>query len=222
LIASHSNSDDKLHFNQRLLAGSFSGFCTQTIIYPLEFIKTRLIIAQTGQYHGIMNSVVQIYRTQGLISFYRGYLPSVIGTVPTVAINLSVYEVSRRYWLLDCERLFVNCSVRIAIQTFRNYCMQQGMEESKFKKLIFIGSSVISCFVSAFVTYPLFFVRTKMQIQEQNVSLTDIVRSIRRKHGVSGFYRGFTVNFVKSVPSITITYVFYEYMREKLGAESER
>lgn len=99
--------------------------------------------------------------------------------------------------------------------------MNQGMEESKFKKLIYISSSIISCFVSALVTYPLFLVRTKMQIQEKERTLTEIVQSVVQKRGLSGFYHGFTVNFVKSVPSITITYVFYEYMREKLGAQVE-
>lgn len=96
IIASKSNfnSDEHLHFNDRLLAGSFAGFSTQTIIYPLEFIKTRLIISQKDQYSGAWDTVYRIYRSQGIVAFYRGYLPSVFGTVPTVAINLSVYEVS--------------------------------------------------------------------------------------------------------------------------------
>jgi len=56
-------------------------------------VKTRLAVSTTGQYNGIFDCAKKIFRTDGIRSFYRGYVANVIGIIPYAGIDLTVYEV---------------------------------------------------------------------------------------------------------------------------------
>lgn len=57
-------------------------------------MKTRLALGKTGEYVGIIDAANKIIRQEGPKSFYRGYIPNMLGVVPYAGIDLAVYEVS--------------------------------------------------------------------------------------------------------------------------------
>lgn len=59
-IRGDSGSD--LSIQQRFLAGAFAGVVSQTVIYPMEVLKTRLVLGQTGDHRGIMHCFRKILR----------------------------------------------------------------------------------------------------------------------------------------------------------------
>ncbi len=59
-----------------------------------KVLKTRLALGRTGQYAGIMDSAKNIFKKEGLIAFYKGYVPNMLGIIPYAGIDLAVYEVS--------------------------------------------------------------------------------------------------------------------------------
>lgn len=61
------------------MAGACAGGISQTIIYPLEVLKTRLALRKTGQYKGILDAAIKIHANEGMCSFYRGYVPNILG-----------------------------------------------------------------------------------------------------------------------------------------------
>ena len=65
--------DDKRQMTiyERFVAGACAGAVSQTAIYPLEVLKTRLALRKTGQYKGMFDAGRKIYHTEGLRSFYR-------------------------------------------------------------------------------------------------------------------------------------------------------
>ena len=80
---------------ERFLAGSFAGAVSQSTIYPLEVLKTRLALRRTGEFQGATDAFRKIYtREGGVKAFYRGFLPNVMGILPMAGIDLAVYEVS--------------------------------------------------------------------------------------------------------------------------------
>ncbi len=91
------NSNRELHIYERFLAGSIAGGISQTVIYPMEVLKTRLCLRKTGQYGGIVDASKQILTQEGLKSFYRGYLPNLLGIIPYAGIDLAIYEVINIY-----------------------------------------------------------------------------------------------------------------------------
>ena len=54
-----------------------------------------MVLRTTGQYHGILNCAKQVYKHEGLTSFYRGYLTNLLGIIPYAGIELTTYEVRR-------------------------------------------------------------------------------------------------------------------------------
>lgn len=44
------NSKKELRIEERFIAGSIAGAFSQSVIYPLEVIKTRLALRKTGEY----------------------------------------------------------------------------------------------------------------------------------------------------------------------------
>ncbi|CEF69829.1 EF-hand domain and Mitochondrial carrier protein family and EF-hand domain pair and Mitochondrial substrate/solute carrier repeat and Mitochondrial carrier domain-containing protein [Strongyloides ratti] len=74
---------DELTIYERLIAGSTAGAVSQTLIYPMEVLKTRLALRRTGQLeNGLVNFSIQMYKTEGLRAFYKGYIPNLLGIIP--------------------------------------------------------------------------------------------------------------------------------------------
>lgn len=126
---------------ERFLAGACAGGVSQTAIYPLEVLKTRLALRKTGQYNGIFDAAYKIFRTEGLRSFYRGYIPNMLGIIPYAGIDLAVYETLKK-----------------------KYLQQQGSTEQP-GILVLLACGSASSTLGQVCSYPLALVRTRLQAQ---------------------------------------------------------
>lgn len=57
-------------------------------------LKTRLALRKTGQYSGMVDCAFKVYKNEGPATFFRGYIPNIIGIIPYAGIDLCIYEVS--------------------------------------------------------------------------------------------------------------------------------
>ena len=74
LIQRVKGSQD-LSLGERFMAGSTAGAISQTIIYPLEVLKTRLALRRTGQLNkGLVHFASKMYKSEGMMCFYKVYL----------------------------------------------------------------------------------------------------------------------------------------------------
>jgi solute carrier family 25 phosphate transporter 23/24/25/41 len=71
---------------QKLICGSLAGFLSQSAIYPLEVLKTRLALRKTGQYSSMFDCVRKIYKFEGMKAFYKGYFINTIGILPAAGV----------------------------------------------------------------------------------------------------------------------------------------
>lgn len=221
---------------ERFLAGACAGGVSQTAIYPLEVLKTRLALRKTGQYSGILDAAYKIFRTEGARSFYRGYVPNMLGIIPYAGIDLAVYETLKKKYLKT----------------------QQGTDQQP-GILVLLACGSTSSTLGQVCSYPLALVRTRLQAQGERererakcfVSCTNRVifllviavnraattttvaplasgqpttmvgtfRHIIKTEGVLGLYRGITPNFIKVLPAVSISYVVYEYSSRALGVK---
>lgn len=196
-----NNSTRDLSIYERFVAGSVAGGVSQTIIYPLEVLKTRLALRKTGQYYGIVDAAKKIYRREGLKSFYRGYVPNLLGIIPYAGIDLAVYE------------------------TLKNYYVHRNMNSENPGVLLLLGCGTASSTCGQIASYPLALVRTRLQAQAiltspehaQSMTMMGVIRTIIAREGFFGLYRGITPNFMKVAPAVSISYVVYERCRQTLG-----
>lgn len=190
---------------ERFVSGSAAGCMAQSVIYPLEVLKTRLVLRKTGEYSSVFDCIGKIIKREGYRAFYKGYLPNVLGIIPYAGTDLAVYETLKRF-----------------------YMKRHNMDEvPSIPILLMCGTT--SSIIGQLVSYPLALIRTRLQAQEvpmnyaQKDTMTKLMRNIWEHEGVRGLYRGLIPNIIKVVPAVSISYVVYEKMKKRLrDRERER
>lgn len=76
------------NFTNFLLA-SISGLISQTICYPLDTIRRRMIIKKNKNIKNVFNSII---RNEGFLSFYKGMTTNIIKIVPNNSIRFVTFE----------------------------------------------------------------------------------------------------------------------------------
>ncbi|XP_026102481.1 calcium-binding mitochondrial carrier protein SCaMC-3-like isoform X3 [Carassius auratus] len=190
-----SKEGGTLKVQERFVAGSLAGATAQTVIYPMEVLKTRLTLRKTGQYSSVADCAKQILQKEGVLAFYKGYLPNMLGIIPYAGIDLAVYETLKNAWL----------------QRYSEGSPDPGV-------LVLVGCGTASSTCGQLASYPLALIRTRMQAQASvkgapQLSMLTLFRSIVAQDGVVGLYRGIAPNFLKVIPAVSISYVVYEHMR---------
>ncbi|XP_033961237.1 mitochondrial adenyl nucleotide antiporter SLC25A24-like [Pseudochaenichthys georgianus] len=194
-----SSEGQKIETHKRFVAGSLAGATAQTSIYPMEVLKTRLTLGKTGQYTGMFDCAKKILRKEGIMAFYKGYVPNLVGIIPYAGIDLAVYETLKNTWLTHHTKDSANPGV-----------------------LVLVACGTISSTCGQLASYPLALVRTRMQAQASldttdQPSMSNLMKKIVAKDGFFGLYRGILPNFMKVIPAVSISYVVYEYMKTGLG-----
>lgn len=142
-----------------------------------------------GAYKSILDGTRQLYRSEGLLGFYRGLVPSIFG-VSHGALQFMAYE---------------------QLKIYRGHSFdggQKGLRAADFLVLsglakIFAGSA----------TYPYQVVRARLQMYDadstyQNAS--DVIAQVWKKEGFAGFYKGLGPNLLRVMPSTWVTFLVYE------------
>ncbi|CAH1786844.1 unnamed protein product [Owenia fusiformis] len=192
--------DRELSTIDRFCAGSSAGAISQSAIYPMEVIKTRLALRKTGQYKGIIDCACKLYQTEGLKCFYKGYLPNLIGIIPYAGIDLAVYETLKKLYI------------------------SHHPKDPDPGILVLLTCGTLSSTCGQLSSYPLALVRTKLQAQAntgvgKGDTMVGLFKHILRTEGPIGLYRGITPNFMKVAPAVSISYVVYEHVRKSLGVQ---
>jgi len=183
----------------RLGAGAAAGITSVTVTYPLDLIRTRLSVqtSQNFKYNGIANCAIVIVRSEGLLALYKGVFPTVLGIAPYVGLNFMCYE------------------------TMKSFVRKNINPNPTTIQLLTCGG--IAGAVAQTITYPLDVLRRVMQMQGFSAqypvygTLWNAVTRIYRTDNIRGFYKGLVPNYLKVVPSISISFVTYEKLKKLLG-----
>ncbi|XP_057866389.2 calcium-dependent mitochondrial ATP-magnesium/phosphate carrier protein 2 isoform X1 [Cryptomeria japonica] len=183
----------------RLFAGGTAGAIAQTVIYPMDLLKTRLqTYASDGSKIPRLSKLSKdIWVHEGPRAFYRGLLPSILGIIPYAGIDLAAYET-----LKDMSEKYI-------------------LKDREPGPLVQLGCGTISGALGATCVYPLQLIRTRLQAQPLNSpsryeGMSDVFWKTLRHEGLIAFYKGLVPNLLKVVPAASITYIVYEKMKKVL------
>ncbi|XP_008067856.1 calcium-binding mitochondrial carrier protein SCaMC-1-like [Carlito syrichta] len=193
-------SFDGVHLGipERFISGSMAGATAQTCIYPMEVLKTRLAVGETGEYSGIIDCGKKLLKQEGVKVFFKGYIPNLLGIAPYTGIDLAVFELLKNYWLEHYTGNSVNPGI-----------------------MILLGCSTLSHTCGQLASFPLNLIRTRMQAEAPlekgaTTSMIQLIRDIYNKEGKRGFFRGITPNIIKVLPAVGIGCVAYEKVKPLL------
>lgn len=184
------------------LSGGLAGGTATTILYPIEFLRTRLAMdigsGATRQYSGMGDILVKTVRTDGVSGLYQGYGVALGGVFVYRALHLGGYDLCKRE-LLSRKRDTPSKQLSLAER--------------------FVVAQAVSL-VAGTICYPIDSVRRRMMMQA-GMSPTERLytnswhcfRAILAKEGLGGFYLGIGPNLVRSFGGALLL-VAYDFCKE--------
>lgn len=195
-----AREDGELTVPRRLAAGACAGMTATALTHPLDTLRLRLALPNSG-YTGLSNAFVTIIRSEGVGALYKGLAPTLVGIAPYAALNFASYDLLKR-------RLYNNKNSNIP--------QQQNPAAN-----LAIGG--LAGTVAATVCYPLDTIRRRMQMKgTMYENQVHAFVQIWRNEGFKGFYRGWAANTIKVVPQNAIRFVSYEALKSMLGVKKAR
>jgi solute carrier family 25 (adenine nucleotide translocator) protein 4/5/6/31 len=173
------------------VAGGLSGATTTTLLYPTEFLRTRLALdvgrrrttttttsttkrpSSTStssfpgqqpirQYRGMKDIVVEVLRTDGIKGMYQGYGISLGGSVVYRLLYLGGYDAAKEEVLLWKHRARPIQDERVFVVTDRNPINPNSVDMTWTER--FVLAQVVSLSAGT-VCYPIDSVRRRMMMQ---------------------------------------------------------
>lgn len=212
---------------------------------PIWVIKTRLMsqISSTSknghpktpwQYTSTLDAARKMYKTEGILSFYSGLTPALLG-LTHVAVQFPAYEFLRRK--------FTGKGMGVTAE---------GDTKSHFAGVL--SASVLSKILASSATYPHEVIRTRLQTQQRSAPSASVeyaafrgglegsehtpgtivtkanavtprykgivttFKTILREEGWRAFYAGMGTNMMRAVPAAATTMLTYEIIIRQLNS----
>jgi len=204
----------------KLFCGSCAGLSAVIITYPLDIIRARLAFQVKGEaiYGGVMDTIRSIRLHEGgTRGLYQGIIPSFLGMAPYAGLSFSSFEMLKT----------------LALDTFPDYlgtpCPQTagGLVLIMPAKLVCGG---LAGAVAQTISYPFDVVRRQMQLsgmihsKDQVVAMRSwlkVLIAVYKKNGLwRGVYRGLSVNYLRIMPMVAISFTAYETTKQAFGLDT--
>ncbi|KAM5352598.1 hypothetical protein ACJ41O_005320 [Fusarium nematophilum] len=249
LLGEHYDNKNLINFWSSIVAGASSTIVTN----PIWVIKTRLMsqsnihhhdphdhsalypkagstpttrptLHSPWHYRSTIDAARKMYTSEGMISFYSGLTPALLG-LSHVAVQFPTYEYLKT--------------------RFTGQGMGEAPAEGEGAHVLgILSASILSKILASSATYPHEVIRTRLQTQRRPVAGEEFVQgmgvnatgprvpraatpkyqgvvhtfqTILREEGWRAFYAGLGTNMMRAVPAATVTMLTYEYVMRQLN-----
>jgi solute carrier family 25 (mitochondrial adenine nucleotide translocator), member 4/5/6/31 len=194
------------------VAGGLAGGTATTVLYPTEFLRTRLALdlgKSNRQYRGMWDVTTQILGSDGIRGLYKGYGISLVGSVVYRLLYLGGYDAVKIEW-----QFWKQHQLQRKQQTGNN--VVDGTAMTWMERLI---SAQVVSLLAGTMCYPIDSVRRRMMMQAGKPLHEQLYHNslqcfaiIWKREGIQGFYLGFGPNILRSVGG-ALTLVAYDGLR---------
>lgn len=213
----------KLSNLQLISAGSLAGGLSLVMAYPIDIVRARYMVQQGKGQTNLIDAVRSMYRLEGARSFSRGLVPSLLGTLPYTGIGFTLNE-RFKFWMRELLHGRSDPSEDIATQA----------QLHPFAK--FLCSYLAAC-IAQTCTYPMDTIRRRIQtdgfvsgpgagregakgaVQLRYTGVVTTARIIMAHEGWRGFFKGVSVNWMRSPLATGISLTAYDVLKEVMGVE---
>lgn len=186
--------------------GACAGVGAQSILYPLEVVKTRVCVSRNSELQGGVRGIVKdAYRQGGIKEFYRGFAPNMVGIVFYRGLELGIYS-----------------SIQQSVMMYRMKWLDMSRHDATLNVAEVGVAGMIASTIAQTVTYPLNVVRTRLQTQgtqyrtkRYNGTIDCFVKVVKQK-GVKALFSGLTANYLKAVPASATAFIVFEKVQNML------
>ncbi|GAA0175164.1 hypothetical protein Leryth_013350 [Lithospermum erythrorhizon] len=184
-----TGKDGELSVIGRLAAGACAGMTSTFVTYPLDVLRLRLAV-EPG-YKTMTQVALNMLREEGILSFYSGLGPSLIGIAPYIAVNFCAFDL-----------------------------LKKSLPEKYQKRTeATVAISLMSATIATLTCYPLDTVRRQMQMRGSPYNtIFDAIPGIVARDGLVGLYRGFVPNALKTLPNSSIRLTTFDTVKRLIAA----
>lgn len=179
--------------HQRMMVGSIAGVVGTSIIFPVDTVKTR--VQASNLRTGVYRTIRSMLGKEGMLGFYRGLLPALIGTGPEKAVKLAVNDVARSWLSPNASEI-------------------TGTQQ--------VLAGAIAGVSQACVSTPNEMVKLRMQLMEAEVArgmprmnTLQVIREL----GFRGMFRGFGATLARDLPYNVVFFPLYSTTKAWLCAD---
>ncbi|AAS53517.1 AFR146Wp [Eremothecium gossypii ATCC 10895] len=171
-----------------VFAGAIAGACTSYVLTPVELVKCKLQVSNlTGvsgpRYTAVLPTLRAIVKQNGLGGLWQGQSGTFIRESAGGAVWFTAYEVLKG-WL----------------------ARRRGSTENTVWELLASGAGAGAAFHASI--FPADTVKSTMQTE--HLGLGPAVRTVLKKHGPTGFYRGVGITLLRALPANAVIFYVYE------------
>lgn len=206
----------------KLICGSLAGLTAVLITYPLDMIRARLAFQVKGEaiYDGIIHTIQSIRHLEGgTRGLYQGIVPTILGMAPYAGLSFSSFEMLKNF----------------ALDTFPDLLGKPCPQNTGGVVLILPAKLVCGGLAGAIaqtISYPLDVVRRKMQLSGMVVKHQEavipyprgwlrVLVDVYQENGVvRGLYRGMSINYIRIMPTVAISFATYETAKQAFGLDT--
>lgn len=172
-----------------LFAGSMAGLVVVLSGHPLDTIKVRMQMLNTGFFSTVKNMI----KNEGVRSLYKGVKSPLYSTPVLSSLTFAAYEFGLRFQGL-----------------------KRGDQRSTLAACL---SGVWSGFIFGLAVTPIDLVKSRLQMEgvgshTKSSSLTSMVKKLVKEKGILGLYKGLGITLVRDIPSFAFQFAIFEKVKE--------
>ncbi|PVU94038.1 hypothetical protein BB561_002836 [Smittium simulii] len=190
-----------------LSIGVLSGVFGQCITLPINLISSRQQMSSGGNSKSVYSIISDIYKTSGLLGFWKGFGPSII-LCTNPAITYGLFEKIKQY--------IIRRKIRSGAVSDIDSAFLTSIEAFVAGALSKVAATVITYpYISAKVR--LMYKPTKEEIEKFGDDVVysgtlDVLKKLLRIYGIQGWYMGMRVHIIKSLFTQALVLMFKEFI----------
>ncbi|KAI2469415.1 mitochondrial carrier protein LEU5 [Annulohypoxylon bovei var. microspora] len=220
---------------RRFTTGALAGVSSVFLTYPLEIIRVRLAFETKHRRMSLADICKQIYQEQplpkpsapktvadatisqvqavapqsGLINFYRGFSTTILGMIPYAGISFLTHDTAGDIFRLPSLQQYT---------TLPKPANAPADKPAPLRAWAELTAGGVSGAVSQTVAYPLEVIRRRMQVSGavgdgHRLRIGETASLVFRERGLSGFYVGLSIGYIKVVPLAAVSFYTYERLK---------
>ena len=192
----NKDTDFAMFAATQIVSGSFAGAVTNTLVYPLIYVRTALgaDIGKVKQFNGIGDCLVKTVKRNGFSSLYNGIGPSTVGIV--------VYR-GTQFGLQDTIKAF---------NPYQKDFTMIGVISKFIVAQIAVAASGVASYPFDTVQRRLQNEATKPKDQHYYNGTRDCFKKILQQEGIKGLFKGVVANLSRGTGAAIVLVMYDEIM----------
>eukprot|EP00040_Diaphanoeca_grandis_P024753 m.136450 g.136450 ORF g.136450 m.136450 type:complete len:302 (+) comp29853_c0_seq1:487-1392(+) len=188
--------------------GGCAGLAATAVVYPLDTVRTRIVMQSRNVkvYRSIWHATKTMWVTEGVSSFYRGLVPTLVQAFPHAGLQFGYYKAFMHTWKL----------------------MFGDSDHGATKQLGVTVSGSFAGLLAKLNVLPFDVVKKRLQVQGFAAASNHPVyhgpwhcsKTMFKTEGVWAFFRGASAATAKAMLSTSLTFLFYENVLSALRAKN--